>query len=79
MSEETQYEYEVTIVTDYLTITTGTALWLDDQQGNLSSEARETAVNQAIKAIKDELGIRNLDYNQTIVKLMLDDGSEEIL
>ena len=70
----TQYEYQVTLVTDYSTITTGTALWLDDNQGNMSSEAREQAIKNAVAAIKDELGITgDLNYWDTQVKLLLDD------
>lgn len=74
-----EYEYEVTLVKDYLTITTGTALWLDDQQGNLSDEAREQAIKNAITNIKDELGITadTLNYCDSQVKLILDD--EEVI
>lgn len=74
----TQYEYVVTLVTDFSTITTGTALWLDDNQGNMSSEAREQAIKNAVGAIKDELGITgDLNYWDTQVKLLLND--DEVL
>lgn len=79
MKDLTQYEYKVTLVTDYCTITTGTALWLDDNQGNCSDEAREQAIKNAIAAIKDELGITSdtMNYWDSEVKLILDD--DEIL
>lgn len=79
MNELTEYEYTVTLVTDYSTITTGVSLWLSDTQDNLSPEAREAAIRDALIAIKNELGITGeLQYCDANVKLIHLTGEEDL-
>jgi cytolysin (calcineurin-like family phosphatase) len=71
------YDYRVTFVTDYLTITTNVCLELDDTIGNLSDEAYEQATINGMNNIEDEIGkIDETIINDITVTLLLDD--EEI-
>jgi hypothetical protein len=71
------YDYRVTFVTDYLTITTNVCLELDETTGNLSDEAYGQATINGMNNIEDEIGkIDETIINDITVTLLLDD--EEI-
>jgi tetrahydromethanopterin S-methyltransferase subunit B len=73
------YDYRVTFVTDYLTISTNVSLELDDTTGNLSGEAYEQAVINGMNNIEDEIGkIDETIINDITVTLLLDDEEIEI-
>ena len=73
------YDYRVTFVTDYLTITTNVCLELDDTTGNLSAEAYEQATINGMNNIEDEIGkIDETIINDITVTLILDDGEVEL-
>jgi len=73
------YDYRVTFITDYLTITTNVCLELDDTTGNLSGEAYEQAVINGMNNIEDEIGkIDETVINDITVTLILDDGEVEL-
>jgi tetrahydromethanopterin S-methyltransferase subunit B len=73
------YDYRVTFVTDYLTITTNVCLDLDDTTGNLSAEAYEQAAINGMNNIEDEIGkINETVINDITVTLILDDGEVEL-
>jgi len=73
------YDYRVTFVTDYLTITTNVELDLDDYTGNCSGEAYEQATFNAMNNIKDEIGrIDENIINDITVTLILDDREIEL-
>ena len=71
------YYYRVTMVTDYLAISTTVSLDLPEEVGNLSAEAWRQAVVEADAMIEYEMG-KKLAYraNEISVVLLLDD--EEI-
>jgi hypothetical protein len=74
-----EYDYRVTFVTDYLTITTNVSLNLDDTIGNCSNEAYEQAVINGENNIKDELGQFDESLiNDITVTLLLDDEEIEL-
>jgi len=73
------YDYRVTFVTDYLTITTNVCLELDDTIGNLSDEAYEQASINGMNNIEDEIGkIDETVINDITVTLLLDDEEIEL-
>ena len=73
------YDYRVTFVTDYLTITTNVCLELDDTTGNCSAEAYEQATINGINNIEDEIGkIDETVINDITVTLVLDDEEVEL-
>jgi hypothetical protein len=73
------YDYRVTFVTDYLTITTNVCLELDDTIGNLSDEAYEQATINGMNNIEDEIGkIDETIINDITVTLLLDDEEIEL-
>jgi cytolysin (calcineurin-like family phosphatase) len=73
------YDYRVTFVTDYLTITTNVCLELDDTVGNLSDEAYEQASINGMNNIEDEIGkIDETVINDITVTLLLDDEEIEL-
>jgi tetrahydromethanopterin S-methyltransferase subunit B len=73
------YDYRVTFVTDYLTITTNVCLELNDTTGNLSAEAYEQATINGMNNIEDEIGkIDETIINDITVTLILDDGEVEL-
>jgi len=73
------YDYRVTFITDYLTITTNVCLELDDTTGNLSGEAYEQAVINGMNNIEDEIGkIDETVINDITVTLILDDEEVEL-
>ena len=73
------YDYRVTFVTDYLTITTNVCLELDDTTGNLSDEAYGRAAVKAMNNIEDEIGkIDETIINDITVSLILDDEEIEL-
>jgi cytolysin (calcineurin-like family phosphatase) len=73
------YDYRVTFVTDYLTITTNVCLELDDTTGNLSDEAYEQATINGMNNIEDEIGkIDETIINDITVTLLLDDEEIEL-
>ena len=73
------YDYRVTFVTDYLTITTNVCLELDDTIGNLSDEAYEQASINGMNNIEDEIGkIDETIINDITVTLLLDDEEIEL-
>jgi len=74
-----EYDYRVTFVTDYLTITTNVSLNFDDTIGNCSNEAYEQAVINGENNIKDELGQFDESLiNDITVTLLLDDEEIEL-
>jgi tetrahydromethanopterin S-methyltransferase subunit B len=73
------YDYRVTFVTDYLTITTNVCLELDDTTGNLSAEAYEQATINGMNNIEDQIGkIDETIINDITVTLILDDEEVEL-
>jgi cytolysin (calcineurin-like family phosphatase) len=73
------YDYRVTFVTDYLTITTNVCLELDDTIGNLSDAAYEQATINAMNNIEDEIGkIDETVINDITVTLLLDEEEIEL-
>jgi cytolysin (calcineurin-like family phosphatase) len=73
------YDYRVTFVTDYLTITTNVCLEIDDTVGNLSDEAYEQATINGVNNIVDELGrFDETLINDITVTLLLDDEEIEL-
>ena len=73
------YDYRVTFVTDYLTITTNVCLELDDTTGNLSDAAYEQATINGMNNIEDEIGkIDETIINDITVTLILDDGEVDL-
>ena len=73
------YDYRVTFVTDYLTITTNVCLELDDTIGNLSDEAYEQATINGMNNIENEIGkIDETVINDITVTLLLDDEEIEL-
>ena len=73
------YDYRVTFVTDYLTITTNVCLELDDTIGNLSDEAYGQATINGMNNIEDEIGkIDETIINDITVTLLLDDEEIEL-
>ena len=73
------YDYRVTFVTDYLTITTNVCLEPDDTIGNLSDEAYEQATINGMNNIEDEIGkIDETIINDITVTLLLDDEEIEL-
>ena len=69
LEDTTQFDYSVIFTTDYSTITTSVAIWLDDNTGNLSEEARTKAIEAAEASLLSEL---NLRPHYCDVKVMLD-------
>jgi hypothetical protein len=73
------YDYRVTFVTDYLTITTNVSLDLNDTTGNLSDEAYGRAAVKGMNNIEDEIGkIDETIINDITVTLILDDEEVEL-
>ena len=73
------YDYRVTFVTDYLTITTNVCLEADDHFQNLSDEAYEQATINGMNNIEDEIGkIDETIINDITVTLLLDDEEIEL-
>jgi cytolysin (calcineurin-like family phosphatase) len=73
------YDYRVTFVTDYLTITTNVCLDLDDTIGNLSDEAYEQATINGMNNVEDEIGkIDETVINDITVTLLLDEEEIEL-
>jgi hypothetical protein len=73
------YDYRVTFITDYLTITTNVCLELDDTTGNLSAEAYEQATINGMNNIEDEIGkIDETIINDITVTLILDEEEVEL-
>jgi hypothetical protein len=73
------YDYRVTFVTDYLTITTNVCLELNDTTGNLSDEAYGRATVKGMNNIEDEIGkIDETIINDITVTLILDDEEIEL-
>lgn len=72
-------DYRVTLVTDYLTITTNVELYLDEYTGNLSAEAYKQAVIEADAMVEYEFGRKISERaNDVIVTLILDDEEIEL-
>jgi cytolysin (calcineurin-like family phosphatase) len=73
------YNYRVTFVTDYLTITTNVELEVDDYFQNLSDAAYEQATINGKNNIEDEIGkIDESIINDITVTLILDDEEIEL-
>ena len=74
-----EYDYRVTFITDYLTITTNVSLNLDESMGNCSEEASEQARINGLNNIVDELGqFDETLINDITVTLLLDDEEVEL-
>ena len=73
------YDYRVTFVTDYLTITTNVCLEGDNHFQNLSDEAYQQATINGMNNIEDEIGkIDETIINDITVTLLLDDEEIEL-
>lgn len=73
------YNYRVTFVTDYLTITTNVELELDDTTGNCSGLAYEQAAIAGKDSIENQIGkIDETIINDITVTLILDDEEIEL-
>ena len=73
------YDYRVTFVTDYLTITTNVSLELNDTTGNLSDEAYGRAAVKGMNNIEDEIGkINETIINDITVTLLLDEEEVDL-
>jgi hypothetical protein len=73
------YDYRVTLVTDYLTITTNLSLDLDETTGNCSPEVYQQAATNAMSNIEEEIGkIDETIINDITVTLILDDEEVEV-
>lgn len=73
------YYYRVTIVTDYLSISTTVSLDLPEEVGNLSAEAWRQAVIEADAMIEDEMGKKLSERaNEISVVLLLDNEEIEL-
>jgi len=73
------YDYRVTFVTDYLTITTNVCLEFDETTGNCSDEAYEQATISGVNNIVDELGhFDETLINDITVTLLLDEEEVEL-
>lgn len=73
------YDYRVTFVTDYLTITTNVSLELDETTGNCSPEAYQQAATSGMSNVENEIG--TIDWtivNDITVTLILDDEEVEV-
>ena len=74
-----EYDYRVTFITDYLTITTHVSLNLEDTMGNCSDEANEQARINGLNNIVDELGhFDETLINDITVTLLLKDEEIEL-
>lgn len=74
-----EYDYRVTFITDYLTITTNVSLNLDDTIGNCSEEASEQARINGMNNVVDELGrFDETLINDITVTLLLKDEEIEL-
>jgi hypothetical protein len=74
-----EYDYRVTFITDYLTITTHVSLNLEDTIGNCSDEANEQARINGLNNIVDELGrFDETLINDITVTLLLKDEEIEL-
>ena len=73
------YYYRVTIVTDYLSISTTVSLDLPEEVGNLSAEAWRQAVIEADAMIECEMGKKLSERaNEISVVLLLDNEEIEL-
>lgn len=74
-----EHYYRVTMVTDYLAITTTVSLNLDEYTGNLSPEAWRQAVIEADAMTEYEVN-RKISHraNEITVTLLLDDEEIEL-
>lgn len=74
-----EYDYQVTFVGNYWTLTTRTSLLVDELTGNCSDEVREKVEEDANDAILGEIGFKPLDFaHSCIVTLLLDDEEIEL-
>ena len=71
LKEYTQYNYTITLVSDYFSATTRVTLDLDDNTGNLSDEARDRAITEAYEIMENELG-KTTNWKDAEVVLNLD-------
>ena len=77
--EATEYDYQVTFVGNYWTLTTRTSLLVDELTGNCSDEVREAVEEEADNLIRTEIGFKPLDFaHSCIVTLLLDDEEIEL-
>lgn len=73
------YDYRVTFVTDYLTITTNVCLELDEITGNCSPEVYQQVATSGMSNVVEEIG--TIDWNivnDITVTLILDDEEVEV-
>lgn len=74
-----EYHYRVTMVTDYLAITSTVSLILDEYTGNLSPEAWKQAVIEADAIIEYEMGKKLSEHaNEISVVLLLENEEIEV-
>lgn len=69
LENTTVFDYSVTFTTNYSTITTSVSIWLDDNTGNLSEEARSKAIEAAEASLLSEF---NFHVNWCDAKVLLD-------
>jgi hypothetical protein len=74
-----KYNYRVTFVTDYLTVTTNTEIDLDEHTGNWPLAAYTLAAQAGRENVIDELGsFDETLINDITVTLLLDDEEIEL-
>lgn len=77
--EATEYDYQVTFVGNYWTLTTRTSLLVNEQTGNCSEAVRELVEEDASNSILGEIGFKPLDFaHSCIVTLLLEDEEIEL-
>jgi hypothetical protein len=74
--EATEYDYQVTFVGNYWTLTTRTSLLVDEQTGNCSDAVRERVEEEASEAMLGEIGFNPLDFAHSCIVTLLLDGEE---
>jgi hypothetical protein len=74
--EANEYDYQVTFVGNYWTLTTRTSLLIDELTGNCSDEVRESVKEDASEAMLGEIGFNPLDFAHSCIVTLLLDGEE---
>jgi hypothetical protein len=74
--EATEYDYQVTFVGNYWTLTTRTSLLIDEQTGNCSDAVRELVEEDASNCIYQEIGFHPSNFAHSCIVTLLLDGEE---
>jgi hypothetical protein len=74
-----EYDYNVEFVGNYWSMITKVTIELDDNTGNMSEQARDSAEYEANLAILGEIGIDPLNFaHSCLVTLLLDGESHQL-